>query len=106
MVATQEEKVNGSKGTGGQIQKQKGDRRRLWVGGAVIALITVAAGAHYFLFSRHRTSTDDAFIDGHVLPVSSKVAGQAVQVNVLDNQVVKKADVLLQIDAVEYRLKF
>ncbi|MDD5304264.1 MAG: HlyD family secretion protein [Elusimicrobia bacterium] len=44
-------------------------------------------------------STDDAFIEAHVIPVSAKISGHVARVLVDDNQVVKAGDVLAEIDA-------
>ncbi|HWB59724.1 MAG TPA: HlyD family secretion protein [Chthoniobacteraceae bacterium] len=49
----------------------------------------------------HET-TDDAFIDGHVILVAPKISGRVKNINVLDNQEVKKGDVLLEIDPSDY----
>ena len=43
-------------------------------------------------------STDDAFIDGHIIPVSAKVAGRVQSVYVVDNQTVKKDDLVVELD--------
>jgi membrane fusion protein (multidrug efflux system) len=48
-------------------------------------------------------STDDAFIDGYVTVVSSRVPGQVVTLLVTDNQMVKKGEPLLEIDPRDYK---
>lgn len=49
--------------------------------------------------------TDNAQVEGHIIPVSSKVGGFIAQVAVTDNQPVKAGDVLLRIDDRDYRVK-
>lgn len=44
-------------------------------------------------------STDDAFIDGHIMSLAPKVAGQVENVLVEDNQAVKAGDLLLELDS-------
>ncbi len=48
---------------------------------------------------KDRVSTDDAQVDGHLVPVSCKVNGSVEKVFVEDNQAVKAGDVLVQLDA-------
>src|SRR5208283_2129067 len=43
-------------------------------------------------------STDDAFIEGHVVSIAPRVAGQVLAVPVLDNQFVHSNDLLVGID--------
>ena len=79
-------------------------KKGLFIVGWTAAAVLTALGA-YALYAHGRESTDDAFIDGHILPVNSKVSGQVLSVNVTDNQEVKKGDTLLEIDPVDFRLK-
>jgi|ERR1044071_4875313 membrane fusion protein (multidrug efflux system) len=53
----------------------------------------------------HYESTDDAFIDGHVIPVSPKISGQVLKVFVSDNQRINSGDPLVQIDPADYKAK-
>jgi membrane fusion protein (multidrug efflux system) len=61
--------------------------------------IVVSVGLVYFVNSEVFQSTDDAFIDGHVIMVSSKVAGQVQRVHVDDNQMVNKNDLVVEVDS-------
>lgn len=72
----------------------------------VFALLCLLIGgvASYIHFS-HFESTDDAFIDAHIIPISPKVAGQVLAVHVDDNQAVKTGDALLEIDERDYQAK-
>jgi membrane fusion protein, multidrug efflux system len=49
-------------------------------------------------------STDDAFIEGHVVSVAPRVAGQVLAVHVLDNQSVRSNDLLVEIDPAAYAM--
>jgi membrane fusion protein (multidrug efflux system) len=71
---------------------------------AAITLLVVAAGVMFWLHWRVWESTDDAQIDGHIYPVSARVAGRITKVLVEDGQFVKGGDVLLRIDPSEYQL--
>jgi membrane fusion protein, multidrug efflux system len=71
------------------------------LGMAVIMLVT-AGGLHFFAQSQANESTDDAFIDGHIVQVGPKIAGRIEQVYVDDNQDVRKGDLLAEIDPRDY----
>jgi membrane fusion protein (multidrug efflux system) len=73
------------------------------LGAAIIIAAAIAIGA--WLHFRNRVSTDDAQIDGHIVPVSSKIYGTVAEVLVNDNQPVKAGQVLLRIDARDYQAK-
>jgi membrane fusion protein (multidrug efflux system) len=66
----------------------------------LMALIPLAAlaGAYYYAHSQSDQSTDDAFVDGHILNVAPKVAGQVARVLVNDNQPVSKGDLVVILD--------
>ena len=54
-------------------------------------------------FSRYE-STDDAQVDAHLYPVSARVGGHVICVNVDDNQYVEKGTVLVEIDPKDYEV--
>jgi len=63
----------------------------------------IVAGIAWYLHARHYESTDDAFIDGRSVLVSPEVGGSIISVNVTDNQIVKKGDLLATIDTRNYK---
>jgi membrane fusion protein, multidrug efflux system len=73
---------------------------------AVVAVVLgVAAVAWYCQFIAPFESTDNAAIEGHVMPIAPQVPGRIVHLLVRDNQEVKKDDVLLEIDTRDYEVK-
>jgi len=77
-------------------------RRRLFtIAGAVLAVAALAFGAHLYL-TRGEETTDDAQVEADVVPVAPRVAGAVVRVLVKDNQVVKKGDLLFELDPSDY----
>ena len=70
-----------------------------------VLLIGAVFGMRYWLYARSHESTDDAFIDAHITPVSPKVSGYIVKVHVDSNQQVKKGDLLVEIDPRDYQAK-
>jgi membrane fusion protein (multidrug efflux system) len=73
-------------------------RRWPWAMLGIIAAVGIAAGVVYYLYASNYESTDDAFIDGHVIPISSRVSGHVSKVYVTDNQLVKQGDLLVELD--------
>jgi membrane fusion protein (multidrug efflux system) len=69
-----------------------------------IVLLVVVAGVLVWRYYASRETTDDAQIDGHIVPVSARVGGTVIGVNVDDNQVVRAGDVLVQLDPTDYRV--
>jgi membrane fusion protein (multidrug efflux system) len=81
-------------------------RTRLMALGVVgIVLLSALAYAVYLWhFSQTHVSTDDAFIAGHIAPVSARVAGTVVEVLVNDNQDVKSGSILVRLDPRDYEV--
>jgi membrane fusion protein (multidrug efflux system) len=68
--------------------------RTLLIGTPIALLI----GGGLWFYSRNRVSTDDAQVDGHLVPVSCRVYGTVDKVLVEDNQAVKAGDPLVAVD--------
>src|SRR5277367_2847383 len=49
-------------------------------------------------------STDDAFIAGHIVSIAPRIDGQVSAVDVLDNQMVRSNDLLIEIDPSDYAI--
>ncbi|HLJ47716.1 MAG TPA: HlyD family secretion protein [Bryobacteraceae bacterium] len=65
----------------------------------IIAVAIVAIGGILFwLHSRHFESTDDAYIDGHISGIASRIAGTITAVYLEENQSVKAGEVLVDLD--------
>ena len=69
---------------------------------AVIVVLAVVAGLWQYYSVRE--STDDAEIDGHIIPISPKVGGTVLAVNVKDNQYVEAGAIMAQIDPADYQI--
>ncbi len=70
---------------------------------AVVLLgVAAVAGWRYYTYFIAHEWTDDAFIEGHIIQISPKVAGHVLQVYVTDNQEVQQGDLLVEIDARDY----
>jgi membrane fusion protein (multidrug efflux system) len=76
--------------------------RRAFVGGLVVlAVLTITLILYYY----NRVSTDDAQVDGHIVPIASKIYGEIAAVRVDDNQAVKAGQVLVRIDPRDYQAR-
>jgi membrane fusion protein, multidrug efflux system len=71
------------------------------IGAGAVLILALATYLHFY----NRVSTDDAQVDGHITPISSKVFGTVAEVLVDDNQSVKAGQVLVRIDPRDYQAK-
>lgn len=71
------------------------------------AVIIIGAVSIYFYLGYKSThiTTDDAFIDGDIHTIASKVPGTVMSVHVKSNQYVAKGDVLVELDPSDYRTR-
>jgi len=65
---------------------------------ALAFAFAVIVGLVYLVNSAAYQSTDDAFIDGHIVPVSAQVAGRVQSVYVDDNQSVSQGHLVVELD--------
>ena len=72
---------------------------------SITALIFLICGIFYSIHTIYYKSTDDAFIEGHVITIAPRVSGPVLKLNIEDNQEVKKGDFLLEIDPNDYKAK-
>ncbi|MBV8375699.1 MAG: HlyD family secretion protein [Verrucomicrobia bacterium] len=89
------------RGTSGQPRAKSaysGKRAALTFLVASLYALGVILGLRYFVNSAAYQSTDDAFIDGDIIPVSARVAGRVQAVYIADNQTVKKGDLIAELD--------
>src|SRR5881397_3092794 len=56
-------------------------------------------------YSRSHQSTDNAQVDGHIVPVLAKVGGYVKTVNVNENDHVNAGQLLVQLDDADYRVR-
>ena len=68
----------------------------------VVALIW---GISLLIHSHYYESTDDAFIEGHVATIGTKLSNTVLNVLIDDNYEVKKGDLLVQIDPRDYEVQ-
>ena len=84
-------------------QPEKPKSRRRFIIIAVVALLVVGA----LLFWWHSTyyeDTDDAQVNGHLIQISARIAGQVIKVNVDENQAVEAGTVLVELDPKDFQV--
>ena len=72
---------------------------------AVLALVALGAGGRMWYRSVTFVDTENAYITGHVHPVSSRIAGVVTKVYIEDNQVVKAGDVIAELDPADQNVR-
>src|SRR2546428_68491 len=65
----------------------------------------LAVGARHWWFNRSHVSSDDAQVDGHIIPILPKVGGFVMAVRVDENKQVKEGDTLVVLDDRDYRVR-
>ena len=71
---------------------------------AVVLAVLLFVGLDYFFTALTHESTDDAFIAGHIVSIAPRIDGQVSAVHVLDNQMVRSNDPLVDIDPSDYEI--
>lgn len=77
------------------------NRRVLLIGGPVLLLL--AAVIFYMLTGRY-ASTDDAYIQAARVDISTEVSGRIAEIDVHDNQLVHKGQLLFRLDTPRFRI--
>jgi len=77
-------------------------RRRGIIIAVVVVLVLVGLG--FWWHSTYYEDTDDAQINGHLIQISARIAGQVIHVDVDENQQVKKGDAIAELDPRDYEV--
>lgn len=79
-------------------------RRKAFTIFFIVLLAIALAGFAYWLHARQFESTDDAQVDAHLNPISSRVDGTVTHVYVDDNQIVTVGQPLVDLDPRDYQV--
>ncbi len=83
----------------------KRSRRTVFLIMGVVLLGLLLFGARKWWFSRNHVSTDNAQVDGHIVPILPKVGGYVAEVRVDENHAVKAGDTLVVLDDRDFRAR-
>jgi membrane fusion protein (multidrug efflux system) len=72
---------------------------------ALIALAALGAGGRMWYRSQYFVETENAYVSGHVHPVSARIPGVVTRVLVEDNQAVKAGEVIAELDPADQQVK-
>lgn len=84
------------------LAKRKPYQKKRVIIPVITALIFICLGIFGIIYSAFYQTTDDAFVEAHMVYFSPKVSGQIIELNVDDNQEVKKGEILAQIDPKDF----
>jgi membrane fusion protein (multidrug efflux system) len=91
---------------GQQTPRKNSGRKKI---GIIILILLIAIGAiiifFYLRYKATHVTTDNAFIEGAIHTIASKVSGTVKAIHVRDNQSVKKGDLLIEVDPVDFDVK-
>ena len=88
---------------GAEIESASSQSRRRGIVVAVVVILALAAAGIWWR-STFSESTDDAQVNGHLIQVSARVAGQVTKVYVDENQPVKEGDLIAELDPSDYKV--
>src|SRR6201982_506488 len=71
----------------------------------VLLLASIFPALRYYRYFNSHVSTDDAYVDGSVGLISSRITGTVVKVFVEDNWRVRPGDMLLELDPSDYQVQ-
>jgi membrane fusion protein, multidrug efflux system len=75
-----------------------GRRRGFVILGAIVILAGIAYGAYWFFDSRFYETTDDAYVSGNIVAVTSRENGTVQALHVDNTQTVKRGQLLIELD--------
>jgi len=88
-----------------QPAKAGGSKRTVFIIMGVVLLGLVAVGVRRWIYSLSHVSTDNAQVDGHIIPILPKVGGYVVDVRTDENRPVKAGDTLVVLDDRDYKAR-
>ncbi len=69
-----------------------------------LAFLVIVGAILLWRYFASYESTDDAQVDAHLYPVSARISGYVIRVNVGDNEYVKQGTVLVEVDPKDYEV--
>lgn len=76
-------------------------RRNLGILAGVVAICAVGYGGYWYRYARYSQSTDDCYVNGDVVQITTEIPGTVMQLHVDDTQSVGRGQPLLELDPVD-----
>ncbi|WP_051294980.1 HlyD family secretion protein [Maridesulfovibrio bastinii] len=95
---TEEKKSGASKG--GLLRGKK----KVFLISIIAVLCCLGVAYPFYHHAMTHESTDDAFVEAHVVSISPHISGHLLKVEIKDNQYVKKGQLIAEIDPVDYSI--
>jgi membrane fusion protein (multidrug efflux system) len=83
---------------------RRGRSRKALLGGGAVAVLLAGVGGYQWL-TRGEETTDNAQVEGGVVPLAVRVAGPVLRLHVKDNARVHAGDLLAELDPREYAVR-
>jgi membrane fusion protein, multidrug efflux system len=85
---------------------QRRQRRRVWLGALALGLLLIAfvVLAWWLLYARYYESTDDAYVTGDLVNVTSQVSGTVVAISADEDDRVQAGQELIRLDDTDARI--
>jgi len=93
---------------GAETRLAAAPKKRPPVGLLILAVVVVALGAfgvNRYLYGLTHVSTDNAQVEGYVVPVLARVTGYVTSIHAIENQPVHTGDVLVELDDRDFKAK-
>jgi membrane fusion protein, multidrug efflux system len=88
-----------------QTNNFRNHRKKLFAIAGLVLVVGIVAVLYYWNYKATHISTDDAFVEGRIHGIASKVAGTVRKVYVQDNQYVKTGETLVELDRIDYDVR-
>jgi membrane fusion protein (multidrug efflux system) len=82
-----------------------GNKRTIFIIMGVVLLGLVAVGVRRWIYGLSHVSTDNAQVDGHIIPILPKVGGYVIDVRTDENRSVKAGDTIVLLDDRDYKAR-
>jgi membrane fusion protein, multidrug efflux system len=101
-----EDKKDGGKDKGGEKEKKKFKWTPLKILIAVIVgIVVLIVAVIYISYALSHETTDDAYTQGYVHLISSRVTSNVIELDIVDNQFVRQGQVLMRLDPRDFKVQ-
>jgi membrane fusion protein (multidrug efflux system) len=85
------------------VGRHRDHTRRNWLValGVVVAVAVVGYGLYYFLYASHFEGTDDAYVGGDVIAITSREPGTILTLHADNTQGVRRGQLLVELDPIK-----